>query len=474
MNAVPVFASTIGGKPVESGNMLPVYDKFTGELYAQVHQPGRDDVQLAVTEAKRAQATVPFPVMKRHEVLSKAAALMKERASELAEAMVAEAGKLRRDALNEVYWSVDLFAESAEEAKRLHGETFLLPVPGLERKTCYTMRVPVGVVAAITPYNFPLNLVAHKVAPALGAGNAVILKPAAQTPVVSFLLADILRDAGLPEGYLHVLGGEGPTVGEWLLEDERIDLYSFTGSVPVGRRIKERTGLRRIALELGSNSATIVHSDADPVAAARACAQGGFANAGQVCISVQRVYVHESIRDTFVRELTLQAEALVVGDPRDESTGVGPMISEREAARVHEWIGEAIAQGASALTGNRREGALVWPTVLVDVKPDMKVMRREVFGPVISVASYRTLEEAIDLVNDSEYGLQAGIFTRDLHAAMEATRGIRAGGVIVGGTSAFRIGSMPYGGVKNSGIGREGPRYAMEEMSDLKTVVILD
>lgn len=472
-NNIPAYPLLISGEKVETGRLLPILDKYTGETYAHIHQAGKEDVARAAAEAKRAQETVPFPIPQRYEVLSKAAQLLKARAEELSDIMVAEAGKLKREALFEVYWSADLFAESAEEARRLQGETFSLPVPGLDQKTCYTLRMPVGVVAAITPFNFPLNLVSHKVAPALAAGNAVLLKPAEQTPVIAYKLCEILLEAGLPAGYLHYLGGEGGTVGEWLLEEPNVDFYTFTGSVQVGRRIKEATGLRRVALELGSNSATIVHADADPVAAAAACSQGAFSNAGQVCISVQRVYVHESIYEPFLAELVRQAELLEVGNPRHERTGVGPMIAEKEAVRVAEWIREAVDGGAVAHSGNKREGALVWPTVLSGVRPEMKVVSGEVFGPVVTVTPYGTLDEAIDHVNRSDYGLQAGIMTNDLQAAMQASRRIRTGGVIVGGTSAFRIGSMPYGGVKNSGFGREGPRYAIEEMTDLKTVVLL-
>ena len=463
----------ISGKPCETGDLMPVLDKTTGDVYACVHRAGKTEVDRALSAARRAVEERPFPVTERYEVLMKAAGLLKERARDLADTIVAEAGKLRRDALNEVFWSVDLLVESAEEAKRMHGETFRLPVPGLDDKTCYTIRQPVGVVCAITPFNFPLNLAAHKVAPALSAGNAVVLKPAEQTPVIAWKLCEILVEAGVPEGYLHCLNGDGETVGEQLVGDGRIDFYSFTGSAEVGRRIKERSGLRRTALELGSNSATIVHADYDPEAAAAACCQSAFSNAGQVCISLQRVYVHESIYEPFLQALVNRTNALKVGDPRDESTDIGPMISEAAAIRLAEWIDEAVAQGAVAHTGCRREGAYVWPTVLTGVKSDMKVVCAETFGPVVSVIPYSRLEEAIAMVNASEYGLQAGILTNDLAAAMEASRRIRTGGVIIGGTCSFRIGSMPYGGVKNSGIGREGPRYAIEEMSDLKTVVIL-
>lgn len=470
---IPNYPLLISGERVETGDMLAVTDKFTGEVYARIHQATKADVARAAREAKECRQSVAFPVMSRYEVLRKAAGLMQERAAELADVMVAEAGKLRADALNEVYWSVDIFVEAAEEAKRLHGETFTLPVPGLDGKTCYTMRMPVGVVGAITPYNFPLNLVAHKVAPALAAGNAVVLKPASQTPVIAYKLCEILLEAGVPAGYLHYVAGAGSTVGQWLIEDPNIDFYSFTGSVSVGRRLKEQCGLRRSALELGSNSATIVHADWDPIQAAKAAADSAFSNAGQVCISLQRLFVHESIYEPLLAELVKLASQLQVGDPRLSTTQVGPMISEQEAVRVQAWIEEAVQGGAVAHCGHKREGALVWPTVLSQAQPHMKVMQQEAFGPVVSVTPYRTLDEAIDKVNDSEFGLQAGLLTKDIGAAMEASRRIRTGGLIIGGTCAFRIGSMPYGGVKNSGMGREGPRYAMEEMTDLKTVVIL-
>lgn len=472
-NTIAEYPLLISSEEVRTGQLLLVQDKFTGESYAHIHQAGKAEVERAVAEAKQAQEAIPFGIPMRYEVLMKTAQLLKSRADELADIMVVEAGKLKQEALFEVYWSADLFTESAEEAKRLHGETFSLPVPGLDQKTCYTLRAPVGVVGAITPFNFPLNLVAHKVAPALAAGNAVVLKPAEKTPIIAYKLCEILLEAGLPAGYIQYLGGEGSTVGEWMLANPLIDYYSFTGSVNVGRRIKEATGLRRVSLELGSNSATIVHSDADPIAAASACSQGAFSNAGQVCISLQRIYVHESIYEPFLTALVQQAAQLIVGDPRNEETGIGPMIAEKEAIRVQEWIEEAIQDGAVAHCGNKREGSLVWPTVLSQVKPDMRVVKSEVFGPVVTVTPYATLDEAIEQVNFSEYGLQAGILTNDLQVAMQASRQIRTGGVIIGGTSAFRIGSMPYGGVKNSGIGREGPRYAIEEMTDLKTVVIL-
>lgn len=468
-----VYPLIISGKRAETNDLMTVYDKTSGEVYANVHRAGEAEIERAIKEARAAVSQKKFPVLRRYEVLMKAAALLKERAEEFAEVMVAEAGKLRRDALNEVNWSLGVLTEAAEEAKRLHGEMFTLPIPGLEEKTCYTIRQPVGVVAAITPFNFPLNQVVHKVAPALAAGNAVVVKPAEQTPVTACLFGELLVDAGVPEGYLHVLNGEGDVVGERLLRHEGIDFYSFTGSAEVGEHIKKNSGLRRVTLELGSNSATIVHSDYDPHAAAAACCDSAFANAGQACISLQRIYVHESIFEPFLKRLIELTEALNVGDPRDEKTHIGPMISEEEAARLHSWVEEAVEQGAVAHTGNRREGAFLWPTVLSQVTPDMKVMRRETFGPVVSVVPYSDLKDAIAQVNDSEYGLQAGILTHQMSAALEAVQDIETGGVIVGGTCSFRIGTMPYGGIKNSGIGREGPRYAMEEMSNLKTVVIL-
>jgi acyl-CoA reductase-like NAD-dependent aldehyde dehydrogenase len=343
---------------------------------------------------------------------------------------------------------------------------------GSENRLAFTLRVPVGVVCAITPFNFPINMVAHKVAPALAAGNAIVLKPASYTPIVAAKLCAILAEAGLPPGWLNMVVGPGDSVGNALLADSRIGFYTFTGSVPVGETLKRTIGLRRCTLELGSNSAVIVHDDADVATAATQCALKGFSYAGQVCLSVQRILVHQAVAEAFTGKLVSVAQGLRVGDPKEQDTDIGPMISEGEARRAESWIQEAVAQGASLLSGGQRNGAFLTPTVLGSVEPHMRVVCQETFAPIVAVQTYETLDEALSRANDSEYGLQAGIFTRSLAVAMTAARSLQVGGVMINDTSFYRAGQMPYGGVKRSGMGREGPRYAIEEMMELRLVVL--
>lgn len=457
----------------ETGRWQEVRNKFTGEVIAQVSMASQEDVAQAVRAARRAADRGPLPPYQRYEILKRAGELLAERAEEFARTIAAEGGKPLKEARVEVSRAIQTLTLSGEEAKRIHGEG--VPVeaaPGSENRMAFTIRVPVGVVCAISPFNFPLNLAAHKIGPALAAGNAVVHKPAGATPVTAAKLCQLLIDAGLPPGYLNLVFGPGSQVGEWLLENPEIDMYTFTGSAAVGERIKAKSGLRRVTLELGNNSAVIVHRDADLAAAAHLSAARAFANAGQVCISVQRIYVHQDVVDAFTEALVAATRALKVGDPLDPETDVGPMISEAEAARAEAWVQEAVAGGARILTGGTREGVLFQPTVLVDVQPHMKVVCNEIFAPVVTVIPYETLNEAIEAVNDSPYGLQAGIFTESLEVAMEAARRIRVGGVMVNDTSVYRADLMPYGGVKGSGIGREGPKYAIEEMTDLKLVVL--
>ena len=328
-----------------------------------------------------------------------------------------------------------------------------------------------GPVCAISPFNFPLNLVAHKVGPAIAAGNTVVLKPASVTPLTAINLGKIMMEAGLPPGYLNIIFGPGGTVGEWLLSDPRFTLYTFTGSPSVGRRLREAIGMRRAILELGSNSATIIHSDADIEKASHACVRAAYAYAGQVCISLQRILLHRDIKGKFLDIFIPAVERLKLGDPLDEDTDVGPMITEEAAIKAEEWIREAVSNGAKLLTGGDRKGNMVKPAVLTNVDSGMKVVCQEVFAPLVTIQEYNTIEEAIDMVNDSEYGLQAGIFTSDINIAFKAAKELKVGGVIVNDTSMYRVDAMPYGGVKNSGAGREGPKYAIEEMTDLKIVV---
>jgi len=330
----------------------------------------------------------------------------------------------------------------------------------------------VGPICAISPFNFPLNLAAHKVGPAIAAGNSVVLKPAELTPITAVNLGKIMMEAGLPPGYLNIVFGPGNTVGEWLLADPRFALYTFTGSPAVGRRLREATGLRRSILELGSNSAVIVHKDADIDKAVTACVRAAFAYAGQICISLQRILLHREIADEFTNKFIPAVESLRLGDPLNEDTDVGPMITENAAIRAHEWISEAVSRGAKLLTGGERNGNMIKPAVLQNVDRDMKIVCYEVFAPVVSVLEYSGIEDAINIVNDSDFGLQAGIFTSDINLAFKTAKELQVGGVMINDTSMYRVDAMPYGGVKQSGIGREGPRYAIEEMTDLKIIVL--
>jgi acyl-CoA reductase-like NAD-dependent aldehyde dehydrogenase len=339
-----------------------------------------------------------------------------------------------------------------------------------EGRVGFYLRTPVGVVAAITPFNFPLNLVAHKVAPALAAGNTVVLKPAEETPLSAVRLAEILAEAGLPPGALTLVHGDGPTVGEWLVRDPVPAKVSFTGSPPVGARILSIAGLKRVTLELGNNSGTIVEPDADLDKAVPRCVVSAFANSGQVCLSLQRLYLHESIAPEFTRRFLEATAALKVGNPLDRDCDVGPMISDEAADRAQSWMKEAVGEGARILSGGRREGRLLWPTVLADTRPEMKVMCQEAFAPLVSIVIYKTFEEALRLLADSPYGLQAGIYTHDLRKAFAAVKRVDVGGLMVNDTSIYRVDHMPYGGNRMSGIGREGVRFAIEEMTNLRMV----
>jgi acyl-CoA reductase-like NAD-dependent aldehyde dehydrogenase len=453
---------------------LPVIDKYTGERIGEVPVASPEDVDRAVREARVAfDAWGETPAHVRSRVLRRTAELIEGRRDAIATTIAREAGKAWKHAVGEVTRSVETFAFAAEEAKRIHGETVPMDAsPSGEGRVGFYLRTPMGVVAAITPFNFPLNLVAHKVGPALAAGNALVLKPAEETPLTAVALADILAEAGLPEGVFRVVHGEGPTTGEALVRHAVPAKISFTGSPPVGRLITSLAGLKRVTLELGNNSGTIVEPDADLDAAIPRTVMSAFANAGQVCISLQRLYVHEAIAEPFVREFVRQAEALKVGNPLDPDCDVGPLISDEAAARAERWIREAVAEGARVVTGGRREGRVIWPTVLADTRPEMKVMCQEAFAPLVSIVTYRDFDEALRLLGDSPYGLQAGVYTRDLRKAFTAVRRLDVGGLMVNDTSIFRVDHMPYGGNRMSGIGREGVRFAIEEMTNLRMVVI--
>jgi acyl-CoA reductase-like NAD-dependent aldehyde dehydrogenase len=467
------YGHFIGGRWLDSAETIPVLHKFTGEEYARIGKGTREIVNQAVTCARETFDSQRLSELERYEILMNAVDIFRRRRDELADILICEAGKVVKDAYAEIDRGIQTFLASAEEAKRIGGEVVPLGLGRGDNRMAFTIRVPVGVVGAITPFNFPFNLTAHKVGPALAAGNAVVLKPAAATPIIACVMTDILTEAGLPAGFLNVVNGSGRETGEYLLEDERINMYTFTGSPEVGRRIKSRTGIRKVTLELGNNSPNIVHLDApDLDRAAELCVTRGFSNAGQACISVQRVYVHRSIYDTFVEKAANHARMIRYGNPHDPQTDVGPMISESEAIRAEAWIKEAVQAGAQALVGGGRSGALLEPTLLVNVNEDMKVVCQEVFAPVISILPYDDIQEAFKKANASNLGLQVGLFTSNLPLAMLAAQMLEFGGVIVNDVSTYRADVMPYGGVKDSGIGKEGPHFSIREMTDERLIVL--
>lgn len=463
----------IDGKWVETDERIPVTHKYTGEVIATIAKAKRQHVEDAVTRALETFRRSALTPSQRSDILLEASRIAEKRREELELSLVREVGKTRKDARGEMDRVINTLRLSSEEAKRIAGEMVpLAATPGAENRLGFAIRVPKGVIGAITPFNYPLLLSTHKVAPAIAAGNTVVLKPATATPIASFLLVELLEQAGLPKGHVNIVTGSGSQVGDWLLDDPRIAMYTFTGSAEVGAAIKQRSGLRPVALELGNNSPNIVHEDADLDLAARLIAQRSFHNAGQACIAVQRILVAESVAEAFTEAYLKEVRQLRVGDPEDPETDVGPMISEAEAIRAESWVQEAIAQGAELLCGGRREGAVFHPTVLTRTTPAMKVNCLEVFAPVVTIIPYRTIEEAFAIANASSYGLQAGIFTNDLNIAMRAARVLEYGGVIINDVSTYRNDVMPYGGIKNSGLGKEGPRYAIEEMTDLRMVVM--
>jgi glyceraldehyde-3-phosphate dehydrogenase (NADP+) len=459
----------LGGEAVETDDRYEICSPYDGTPIALVHRAGPVEVERAIAGAVEAfQTTRRLPSWKREQVLEGIAAGIATRREELARTIALEAGKPIRTAQVEVDRAVFTFSVAAEESKRIYGEIVPLDwLPGNEGREARIRRVPLGPVTGITPFNFPLNLVAHKVAPALAAGNPILLRPATQTPCSSLTLGRILLEAGWPEQAIAVLPCSTETARP-LVEDDRIRLLTFTGSPVVGWALKSRAGRKRVTLELGGNAAVIVNNDADVAYAAERVAWGGFAYAGQTCISVQRVYVHEKVYDQFAGELIRRVEALAVGDPLDEATDVGPVIDRSNAERIEEWLEEAKAAGATVLTGGERDGNLWRPTVVEGAPEDARVSCEEVFAPFVGLHRFSDVGEAIDAAGRSEFGLQAGLFTNDMRIVDEAFDRINVGGLMVNDVSTFRIDHMPYGGVKSSGSGREGLRYAIEEMTELK------
>jgi len=464
----------IDGKWEGGKETMPVIDKYTGETIGRVPLADKGAVDRAIAAAHVAfPAWSRTPAHKRYRILTQACQLLEKHQEEIAATICREAGKAWKYSLGEVSRSIETFRFSAEEAKRVHGETVPMDASAAgEGRVGFWLRCPVGVVSAITPFNFPLNLVAHKVGPALAVGNTLVLKPASTTPLTALRLAEIFEEAGLPPGVLNVVVGSGGTVGEWLTVDPRIAKISFTGSPPVGEQIIRKAGLKKVTMELGNNSGTIIEPDADLGSAVPRCVMSAFANSGQVCISLQRLYVHKAVAKEFTKRFVAETAKLKVGNPLDKDCDVGPMIEEKEAIRAEEWVKEAVAQGAKVLIGGKREGRVMHPTVLSSVRAEMKVMCQEAFAPLVSIYEYEKFEDAVAMVDDSPYGLQAGVYTNDLKKAMYAVDRINVGGVMINDTSIFRVDHMPYGGNKMSGLGREGVRFACEEMTSIKMVMI--
>jgi acyl-CoA reductase-like NAD-dependent aldehyde dehydrogenase len=467
------FGCYVAGQWLQTGDRLEVRSPYDDSLVAVVHRAGPEQIESAIAQATAAfQVTRRMPVWKRSQALEAISADIGERREDLARTIALEAGKPLSAARGEVDRAVFTFKVAAEEAKRIYGEIVPLDwIPGLEGREAQVRHVPLGPVAGISPFNYPLNLVAHKVAPALAAGDPIILRPASQTPLSALKLADVVQGSGFPEGAFSVVPSRTSDAAP-LVEDERIRLLTFTGSPAVGWSLKSRAGRKRVTLELGGNAGVIVHADADLAFAAERVIWGGFQYSGQSCVSVQRVYVHQDVYDAFRDALVARVEGLVLGDPLDEATDVGPVIDESAAERIEAWVEEARQGGARVLAGGARDRNLWPPTVLEDVTPTMKVCAQEVFAPMIGLYRYSDVAEAIDAVDASEFGLQAGLFTNDWRVIREAFDRIEVGGLNVNDVSTFRVDHMPYGGVKQSGAGREGLRYAIQEMSEMKLLTL--
>jgi acyl-CoA reductase-like NAD-dependent aldehyde dehydrogenase len=470
-----VRAIPLAGERFVGADSIEVRAPFDNSLIGKVPACSAADVDRAVAVAKAAHRAGPLPLWKRAEILDAAAARLKARRDEFAEIICREAAKPIKTARVEAERAVGTFQFASAEARKLSGE--VIPLDALqagEGKLGFTLRVPVGVVGAISPFNFPLNLVAHKLAPAIAAGCPVVLKPASQTPFSAITLAEMLIDeCGLPADHLQIVTGGGGTVGNALVDHPDIALITFTGSPPVGWGIRARAPRKRVGLELGNNAPVIIEPDGDWKLAADKIKVAGFSHAGQSCISTQRIFVHASIAEAFTDALAERVDTLVVGDPLDESTDVSQLISASERDRVKTWIDEAIAGGAKVAAGGEIDSAgLLRPTVLTNVTPDMKVCAGEVFGPVVGIAAYDDLDEAIQLANDSAYGLQAAIFTSDIAKGLKAVRALDYGGVLVNEVPTWRADQQPYGGLRDSGNTREGPAYSIKEMTEIRMVVI--
>lgn len=462
----------IGGKWVDREKKIEVTNPYDNSLVDTVPAASAEDMKAAIAAAVEGFGeTKRLSTLERIGILAKTAGLMEAKREELARTISSEGSKTIREARFEVGRAITTMTVSAEEARRIDGET--LPFdsrPGSQNRRGYYYRFPIGVIGAITPFNDPLNLVAHKLGPALASGNSVVLKPATVTPLVALKLGELLLEAGLPSKGLNIVTGYGHEIGDALVTDDRVRMITFTGGPEAGLDIVKKAGLKKIGMELGSNSAVIVMDDADLERAVPACVDGAFGCAGQNCIGVQRLFVHARIFGEFQDKFVAKTKELVVGPQRDEKTDVGPMITEAEAKRIETWVQEAISQGAKVLTGGVRRGSVYQPTILTDAPLTAKVVAEEVFAPTVALFEFRDLASVIETINSSKYGLHAGVFTQNINNAFQAIEGIDVGGIMVNDTSDYRIDQMPFGGVKLSGLGREGIKFAIYEMTEPKVV----
>ena len=475
MTASPVTTKGffLDGKWIEAGDLVEIRAPYDQSVVGEVYQGRREHAEAAIAAAVKAFGTTRrLPAFERQRVLRQVAATITSRKEEFARTMALESGKPLKVSRTEVERGIFTFNVAAEESTRIYGE--YLPLDWQQftaGRWGIVKRFPLGPVAGITPFNFPLNLVAHKVAPAIAAGCPLVLKPAPQTPLTSLLLAEAVQQAGWPDGGLNIVPLSNADASV-LVSDERIKLISFTGSSAVGWQIKANAGKKKVVLELGGNAGVIVHSDADLEFAAERCAVGGFSYAGQTCISVQRIIVERSVFGKFVELLLSGVSKLKLGDPLDDSVDLGPMIRVSDAIRAYDWVQEAVRGGARLLVGGKRNGSMLEPTVLTGTRPEMKVNCQEIFAPVVTVEAYDSFDHALRVLNNSPYGLQAGVFTRDAKLLFQAYEELEVGAVVAGDVPSFRIDHMPYGGVKDSGLGREGLRYAIEEMTEPKLMVM--
>ncbi|QDU37089.1 Succinate-semialdehyde dehydrogenase [NADP(+)] GabD [Maioricimonas rarisocia] len=464
----------VAGEWKETSETIDVVNPYDDSVIDTIPKAGAGDVDAALaTLVEGARVMRQMPAFERARILERAADLVQERVEDLARTISMEEGKVLAEARVEAQRGGEVLAVSAEEAKRVAGE--MIPLDAAENgagKMGFTLRIPCGVVAAITPFNFPLNLVTHKVGPAIAGGNAVIVKPATDTPLSALKLTEILLEAGMPESAIACITGSGGELGKAICEDDRVRKISFTGSYEVGDAICRIAGMKKVTMELGSNSPVIIMDDADLDKAAQAVCAAGYSNAGQVCISAQRILTSSKVGGDFLDALRPKVEALTLGDQLADDSKMGPMVRERDAERVEEWINEAVAAGAQLVTGGKRERSLYQPTILDKVDPDMRVSREELFGPAVAVSRFDNIEDAIRMANDTTFGLSAGVFTQDLDRAMRFAREVDSGNIHINWSSQWRADFMPYGGLKHSGMGKEGPRYALRDMTEEKTVVL--